>query len=52
MTEIQRQGFQYALYSALRYGSPGQFKVLPVRLGSFDDRVNEVGVSTGGGRRT
>ena len=40
MADMQRQGFQYALYSALRYGSPGQFRGVPVRLGSIDDRVN------------
>ena len=39
LTDIQRQGFRYALYNALRYGSPGQFKGVPIRLGSVDARV-------------
>ena len=39
MSQIQQMGFHQALGSAMRYGSPGQFKIAPVRLGSIDDRV-------------
>ena len=39
MVDMQREGFRYALYNALRYGSKDQFKGVPVRLDSLDDRV-------------
>ena len=39
MADMQREGFRYALYNALRYGSKDQFKGVPVRLDSLDDRV-------------
>ena len=39
LADMQRQGFRHALFNALRYGSQGQFKGVPVRLGSIDARV-------------
>jgi hypothetical protein len=35
MAGMERRGFQLALLDALRYGVPGAFKGLPVRLGSL-----------------
>ena len=40
MQELQQQGFRYVLYNALRYGSPGQFKHIPVRLSTLADKVS------------
>ena len=40
MHELQRQGFRYELYTALRYGSPGQFKQVPVRLDTLVGKVS------------
>ena len=40
MNDLQRQGFQQELYNAIRYGSRGQFKSIPVRLESMEDKVN------------
>ena len=39
LTDIQRHGFNQALYSALRAGSAGEFKAVPVRFGSISDKV-------------
>ncbi len=39
MAQMEQLGFRRALGSAMRYGSPGQFRIIPVRLGSIDDRV-------------
>ena len=39
MSQMQQFGFVQALGGAMRYGSPGKFKIVPVRLGSIDDRV-------------
>ena len=47
LADMQRQGFKDALYSAMRYGSPGQFKRVPVNLGTIVDRVQTLdGVPT------
>ena len=39
MAQMEQLGFRRALGSAMRYGSPGQFKIVPVSLGSISDRV-------------
>ena len=39
MAQMEQMGFRRALGSAMRYGSPGQFKIVPVSLGSISDRV-------------
>ena len=39
MAQMEQMGFRRALGSAMRYGSPGQFKIVPVSMGSISDRV-------------
>ena len=39
MAQMEQLGFRRALGSAMRYGSPGQFKIVPVSLGRVSDRV-------------
>lgn len=39
MKDMERQGFNYALYTALHYGSAGKFKNIPVSINSLVDRV-------------
>ena len=39
MAQMEQMGFRRALGGAMRYGSPGQFKIVPVSLGSISDRV-------------
>ena len=38
--ELERKGFRYALYTALRYGSPDHFKGVSVKLDSMVDKVD------------
>lgn len=39
LRDLERQGFRGTLYKALRFGIPGAFKNLPVKLRSLVDRV-------------